>query len=58
MSEKSQLSANTDTQVYDYQVDNKQQQTSDSEFSEIHSIIIEVAAEGRIRQNCFDSQIY
>jgi len=39
-------------------VDNKQQQTSDSEFSEIHSIINEVAAEGRIRQNCFDSQIY
>lgn len=52
MSEESQLSANTDTQVYNYLVDNKQQQTSDSEFSEIYSIINEVATEGRIRQNC------
>ena len=58
MFEKSQLSANADTQVYDYLVDNKQQQISDSEFSEIYSIVNEVAIEGRIRQNCFDSQIY
>lgn len=49
MFEKSQLSANADTQVYDYLVDNKQQQISDSEFSEIYSIVNEVAIEGRIR---------
>lgn len=38
MTEKSQLSANTDTQIYNYMADNKQQQTSNSEFSEIYSI--------------------
>lgn len=58
MFEKSQLSAKADTQVYNYLVDNTQQQTSDSEFSEIYSIVNEVATEGRIRQNSFDSQIY
>ena len=40
MTEKSQLSAKAGTQIHSFLAENKQQQTSDSGFSEIDSILM------------------
>ena len=40
LTEKSQLSVNVDTQIYHFLAENKHQQTSECEFSEIYSTLM------------------
>lgn len=54
MTEKLQLSANVDTHIYNILAQNKEQQASDSEFSELFNIN-KVTIEARIRQNYLDT---